>query len=58
MKTIEPKFFTAISNERSGAKRRKITKETSSVPFVVKQLYQLLGVPYNRALADLEDTIL
>lgn len=58
VKTIEPKFFTATRQERSDPKRRKITKETSTVPFVRKRLCQLLGVPSNRALVDLEEAIL
>lgn len=58
LKTIEPKFFTATRHERPDTKRRKITKETSSVPFVMKRLCQLLGAPPNRALADLEEAVL
>lgn len=55
---IEPKFFTAIRQERHDAKRRKIIKDISSVPIIKKRLCQLLGVPSSKTLAELEDAIL
>lgn len=58
VKMIDPKFFTALEHERRDGKRRKITTKTSLVPYVKKQLCQLLGGPLNRPLAEFEDLTL